>query len=115
LPQVHNGSNEALLLVKEVKEKKQWLALRLWPSGYRLEKDEQPVWIGNVGLLQPTATAGVSVPRTQSDFDRPLQQLLADLPGWQFKQGHRKSDLDGWNGEVVLLEVSPRNLKSVDR
>ncbi len=107
LPQVHNGSNEALLLVKEVKDKRQWLALRLWPSGYRLEENEQPLWIGNVSLLQPTETAGLTVPRTQTNFDRPLQQLLADLPGWQFKQRHRKSDLNEWNGETVLLGVNP--------
>lgn len=106
LPQVHNGSNETLLLVKEVPEKKQWLALRLWRSGYRLVESKQPLWIGSVGLLQPTATVGLNVPRTQSDFDGPLQQLLAELSDWRVKQGRRKSDLEGWNGETVLLETT---------
>jgi membrane protein DedA with SNARE-associated domain len=109
LPQVHNGSNEALLLVKEVKDKKQWLALRLWPSGYRLEEKDQPLWIGNVSLLQPTAIAGLTVPRTQSNFDRPLQQLLTELSDWQIKKHRRKSDLKGWSGEVVLLNPKPQD------
>ncbi len=106
LPQVHNGSSEVLLLVKEEKEKKQWLALRFWPSGYRLEENDQPLWIGSVGLLQPTETAGMHVPRTQTDFNRPLQQLLADLSEWSMKQRRRKSDLKGWTGEVILLETN---------
>ena len=29
LPQVHNGNNESLLLVKEEKDKKRWLALHV--------------------------------------------------------------------------------------
>lgn len=114
LPQVHNGNNETLLMVKEVKDKRQWMALRLWPSGYRLEENKQTLWIGNVSLLQPTETAGLTVPRTQRDFDRPLQQLLTELPGWQIIQHRRKSDLKGWNGEVVLLEINPLTQKPVD-
>lgn len=107
LPQVHNGSNESVLLVKEVEGKRQWLALRLWASGYRLEESAQPLWIGNVGLLQPTATGGLTVPRTQSDFDNPLRQLLLDLSDWQVEKRGRKSDLFGWSGETVLLQPTP--------
>lgn len=107
LPQVHNGNNETLLLVKEVKGKNEWLALRLWHSGYRLQTDNQPLWIGNASLLQPADIAGLEVPRTQSDFDTPRQALLDDLSGWKYEKRRRLNDLQGWDGEVILLEASP--------
>jgi len=106
LPQVHDGRNEALLLVKEDTEKGSWLALRLWPSGYRLQPGETPLWPGNVSRLQPLGEGGLMVPRTGDKFDAPLQQLLGDLTGWKVEKRQRESDLPGWNGEVVLLELS---------
>jgi hypothetical protein len=104
LPQVNNGQNEALLLVREEADKKQLLALRLWPSHYRLQPGEQMLWLGNVTLLKPISRNGFTVPRTQSDFNSPLQQLLPQLHSWQLQRTQRKSELKGWNGEVVLIK-----------
>jgi len=103
LPQVHNGENEALLMVKMLPEKPQLLALRLWPSRYRLQPDEVPLYVGNISLLQPLTMGGITAPRTQKDFDTPMQRFRkAPLP-LQQKAFQRKSQLDGWQGDGLLL------------
>lgn len=103
LPQVHDGHNEALLLVKVNEKNGEIMALRLWPSRYRLEPAAQPLWVGNVSLLKRITQSGVSAPRTQPDFDTPLRQFLETPPPLQTKRTRRESRLNRWGGEVVLL------------
>ena len=80
------------------------LALRLWPSHYRLQPAGQMLWLGNVTLLKPVSRNGFTVPRTQSDFNSPLQQLLPQLHGWQLQRTQRRSELNKWDGEVLLIQ-----------
>jgi len=103
LPQVHNGHSEALLLVRENPAQGSLTALRLWPSRYRLDGSRVPLWVGNVTLLQPIKRGGISAPRTQNDFDTPLQRLHATPLPMQEKVFQRPSRLPGWNGQGLLL------------
>lgn len=105
LPQVHAGHNESLLLTKVNEKEGTLLALRLWPSRYRLAPADLPLWIGNVSMLRPVKRSGISAPRTQSDFDTPLQRLLATPLPLQEQRAYRDTPLDGWGGEVVLLSA----------
>ncbi len=103
LPQVHAGQNESLLLVKVDPDEKGLLALRLWPSGYRLGPADRRLWVGNVSMLRPVTQGGISAPRTQEDFDLPLQRLLAMPLPLQQQHVRREEAAKGWSGEVVLL------------
>lgn len=103
LPQVHNGHNERLLLVKEDAAQGAWLALRLWPSRYRALPDGKPLWIGNVSLLRPDRRSLISAPRTQDDFDTPLTQLRQTPLAMEAKTVERQSHTPGWRGEALLL------------
>lgn len=79
------------------------LALRLWPSHYRLQQSQQPLWLGNITWLQAVTKNGLTAPRTDTDFDTPLQQLRrTDLP-LPSRPIKRDSTLPGWNGEGLLL------------
>lgn len=87
LPQVHDGHHEALLLVKPDGEGR-LLALRLWHSGIELQPQGQPLWLGNVSRLVAARVAGgITVPRTDDEFDLPLRALRADLLqlGWSLQ------------------------------
>jgi len=107
LPQVHNGHNEALLLVKENPQRGTLTAVRLWQSNYRLNGGKQPLWLGNVTLLKPIERGGLSAPRTQDDFDTPLRQLrVLSLPFYS-KPFQRGSHLPGWDGQGLLLSERP--------
>lgn len=106
LPQVHDGHNESLLLVRISKEEEVILALRLWPSRYRLEPGDRTLWVGNISSLRRVTQSGISAPRTQADFDTALQQFLPVPPPLQVKRTYRESNLDGWSGEIVLLNTA---------
>ena len=103
LPQVHDGHSEELLLVRDDADNGRMLALRLWPSHYRLQQSQQPLWLGNITWLQPVTKNGLTAPRTGTDFDTPLQQLRrTELPQPR-RPIKRDSTLPGWNGEGLLL------------
>jgi undecaprenyl-diphosphatase len=105
LSQVHAGHNEALLLVREESEKRQMLALRLWPSRYRIEPAGKALWQGNITLLQPVTKNGLTAPLTQSDFSTPLQQLVSLPLSLGQKVVQRAHPLPGWDGRVLLLRA----------
>jgi membrane protein DedA with SNARE-associated domain/membrane-associated phospholipid phosphatase len=103
LPQVHDGRNESLLLVRKLDDPKQMAALRLWQTDIRLQPGNTLLWIGNVTLLQlPEAAKGVNVPKTNGKFDAAYQLLkhqLEKIPGslLQQRQQHRT------DGRFLLL------------
>ncbi|MCW8828975.1 MAG: VTT domain-containing protein [Gammaproteobacteria bacterium] len=103
LPQVHDGHNETLLLVREDEANRRLLTLRLWPSHYRLEPSQQPLWLGNIAWLQPVTQNGLTAPRTDNDFDTALQQFLRFPLTLPIKRFERDSTLPGWSGEGLLL------------
>lgn len=103
LPQVHAGQDESLLMVKVDSDEKVLLALRLWPSRYLLEPTERQLWVGNVSMLRPVTQSGITAPRTQTDFNLPLQRFF-ETPLPLLKRRVRRHDtLEGWNGMVVLV------------
>ena len=103
LPQVHGGHNESLLLIKADSEDRAMLALRLWPSSYRLAPADLPLWVGNVSILRPVTQSGISAPRTQQDFNTPLHRFIETPLPLRRQEARREVQLDGWDGEVVLL------------
>jgi undecaprenyl-diphosphatase len=84
LPQVHDGRYHELLLTREVNGS--LLALRLWRSPYQIDEGRQgleTLWLGNITTLRAETRGGLTVPRTQPDFDEPLEaftQTLQALP-----------------------------------
>ncbi len=81
LPQVHDGRYHELLLSREVEGR--MLALRLWRSHYRIGEGAQSLWLGNISELKAVTRGGLSVPRTQLNFDQALalfERQLASLP-----------------------------------
>ncbi len=108
LPQVHDGRNEALLYIKGAAPDR-LLALRLWPSDYRVQPDAQALWIGYVGYLEKGgAAAGLGVPRTAGRFDVPLERLHADLQDLALQSVRRPLKQPGWRGHVLLVWAPER-------
>lgn len=103
LPQVHDGQQEVLSMVRLEPQSREFLALRLWPTPYRLE-DGSPLWQGNVTRLELLNLGSLTVPRTRLQFDAPLQQLGATPLSMEKRRVVRESELDGWSGEVILLQ-----------
>lgn len=114
LPQVHDGRNAALSLVKGTDNPRRMLVLRLWQSGRVIEETRQKVWIGSVAYLDLVRRFDFFVyPRTLPAYDEPLRRFVDDLQsdGVRVQQARRDdatvSTVDGWNGDVVLIEVKP--------
>lgn len=106
LPQVHNGLNERLLLTRPGPSAScPLLALRLWRSGIRLTPAGIPLWEGNVTCLVASDLPGLTVPRTGSEFDRPLQlmQKSLDHAGIAYRKVARPIEKPGWSGGVLLV------------
>lgn len=104
LPQVHAGAHQALMLRRPDGEDQQWL-IRLWPSGWTA---------GGAGLLVGTLTRQtgrralrlVRYPRTDKDYDEPLQALATAPPGFEARlvvHPRRDDSSPGWSGSVWLL------------
>ncbi len=78
LPQVHDGRNETLLLVREGETDDALWALRLWESGMN------GIWIGNISALRVRAAPGIRVLRTEGRFDEALG-VLPSMEGFRMK------------------------------
>jgi undecaprenyl-diphosphatase len=77
LPQVHDGRYHELLLTREINGAR--LALRLWRSHYRIGQTQQILWLGNISELKAESRGGLTVPRTQPNFDAVLQTFHLEL------------------------------------
>jgi len=80
LPHSHNGKLASLTLVRNLGEKR--VALYLWPSGYYLEEDGSPIWLGEVTLQQKHQWLGLFVyPYSTPDKEQAIGILSRDLAG----------------------------------
>ncbi len=91
MPQVHDGRNESLLLVRKSGDTDTLFALRLWRTDITLQPGNRPLWTGNVSTLHLSANHGLYVPRTGKDFATPLKLLLrqvqsGELSGFRYRQ-----------------------------
>ena len=97
LPHSHDGKLASLTLVRNLGEKR--VALYLWPSGYYLEEDGSPIWLGEVTLQQKHQWLGLFVyPYSTPDKEQALGILARDLAGSGLLQ---KSVADG---QLLLLK-----------
>lgn len=107
LPQVHDGKNPALMLIRRTDRKDRVIVLRLWPSAWAIAESGAPVWTGYAAYLVPRRGLLLTVPVTGSDFDAPLQALHASLDGLERREVRRDSLQPQrgrrWNGEVLLV------------
>ena len=76
IPQVHAGRQEALTLARSAAPDQREV-LRLWPSGFRLNDDGTPLWVGNVsrqrkGVLVDLIAFPATIP---NDFDLPTELI----------------------------------------
>jgi undecaprenyl-diphosphatase len=109
LPQVHHGQTQKLLLVRDIADAPQRLALRLWQTDFRDVDVRQPLWVGNATVLHVEDRFRLlRFLRTGSDFDTPLRLLQADTASLGQRLVRRDSgalaagDIT-WNGNVLLL------------
>jgi len=80
LPQVHDGRNEALLMVKDRPENGGRMALRLWPTDVRIAPGERPLWLGNIGMLERRVAVDLlAYPGVQRLLEDP-DAVLSDVP-----------------------------------
>lgn len=79
LPQVHGDAHERAVFSKNQSDGAR-LVLRLWSTDIRLMPGEIPLLIGNVSRQQAEPLLNLlMIPRTQTDFMQPYNQLLDDL------------------------------------
>jgi hypothetical protein len=80
VPQVHDGRHEALALVKTDGQGRR-LALRLWPTRFRLAEG-QPLWVGNVAALHKARILDlIAFPATDPEDTGLPPEVRADLEG----------------------------------
>lgn len=136
LPQVHDGRQEALLLVHSGGVSGQQLVLRLWPSDVKLSQPEQrsglALWVGNVTWVQMKHPLPLfTIPLGEGDFNGPRRDFQQFLGGmvWRAVQRNgfaqatvgmpeveqRREPLPDahWDGTVLLLSEQPAGEVSV--
>ncbi len=110
LPQLHDGYHPAQSWVRPLSsDSTRQLVLRLWPS--HIELDGQPLWIGNVAFLDVDHSLWLPRPRTDLDFNRPLDSLLVDLQAGPAQVRIESRDTVGmapdtqWDGRSLLISL----------
>ncbi|NKF22223.1 VTT domain-containing protein [Solimonas marina] len=83
MPQVNFGKHPSLVLRRPVDDDHQYY-LRLWPSSFRL-MDGRTIWVGSVMRQEARSFHRVLRYPVATDFNPPLQPLLADLPDTQHR------------------------------
>lgn len=80
LPQLHDGRQEALLLVRDISAADgKLLVLHLWPTDTRLAPQRIPLWVGTLGWLDLRRLPLLALPVTTLDGDSPVGRSgLAD-------------------------------------
>lgn len=87
LPQVHDGRHERLLRVYQAADQDYLMVLRLWSADTDIGDPPQPLWIGNVTLLQRRSPLGLfTLLRTATDFTTPFAHFRAQLDEWPGQQ-----------------------------
>ena len=113
LPQLHDGREQQLLLVRPGGDPQQLQVVRLWPSGHVLDADSRTLWVGNTSFLREDhAMKLFTLLVTARDFDTPLQVLREHTAGLGQKLVQRPAEqvMEGrveWHGEVLLLYEPP--------
>lgn len=112
LPQLHDGTYDAFLMVNQFRHPDCYCTLRLWPGHLMLTDPETVVWAGLVSRLKVVEPLGLlEVLITDTDFDTPAELLSTALEsGFEIKIQPRmaknlvqKKAGFKWNGEVVLV------------
>jgi undecaprenyl-diphosphatase len=103
LPQVHAGQHQVLMLRRIRSADEQWV-IRLWPSGWVV--GGSTLWIGSVTRQTGRrALRLVRYPRTENDYETPLEAIAEGLPGFEARRVRRQREADSaaWSGAVWLL------------
>ena len=127
LPQVHDGRQEALVLVHEgvvidprpgaVTDPRpgagavadRYLVLRLWPSDVKLGTSKQNLWVGNVTSVRMKHPLPLfTVPLGDNVFNEPLHDFRPFLRGLASRTVQRPvAPTPRWDGSVMLLTMKP--------
>ena len=110
IPRLHDGRPEALTLTFAPKSgsAERRLLLRLWPSPFRLEPGNRPLWVGTVTWLQVRHLPLVAFPGTTGDYDRAAMLLADDVPGLEHSLRPRSSAApDASNRFTLLMRPEP--------
>lgn len=114
LPQVHDGRQEAFVLVYEEAvisprpgaPADRYLVLRLWPSNVKLRTPEQNLWVGNITWVHMKHPLPLfTVPLGDNTFNDPLHNFQRFLKGLTSRTVRRPVMMPTarWNGSVVLM------------
>lgn len=81
LPQIHDGSEDDLTMVRYGADPDSRWLLRLWDVGARLQEHDLPIWVGSVSLQKLEPRMGLFT----FALDDPQTRAPADLlePAWQ--------------------------------
>jgi len=101
LPQLHNGREDELTLVRYGDDPaRRWL-VRFWDVGARLRQDEVPIWVGSISQQQRE-------PRMRLftfALDDPLTHVPADLLAPAWRGLHIQQVMSSNSGEPITLIV----------
>ena len=116
LSQLHQGQTQQLLLTRQLPGEARVLTLRLWESGYFNPQENAELWIGSASsLILEDSFWLLRFLRTDTDFNTPLQQIAADLTGFELRRVQRSADevaaghVD-WDGSVLLINSQQLNV-----
>lgn len=110
VPQLHDGRYDALTLILPSGSPAASggaLLLRLWPSAYRLEPGDEPVWIGTVARLDIERLPLISLPRTTGGYGDAEAALSSQLVGLGVDALPRRAGPGEGRRSVLLVAVGP--------
>lgn len=118
LPQVHDGRDESLLMVRSPDggpaqegatsdPRSRQLVLRLWNTGIVLDPGAVPLWVGSVSLQEMRRVLFLRLPLTTRAYDAPLALLAQSINKGEQRSVQRSTGAGGqessWSGTVVLI------------
>ena len=109
IPRLHDGRAEALALTMtpEPSVPDTQLLLRLWPTSFRLEPGERPVWIGTITWLGIERLPLLRLPQTRGDFRDAEAELVKQLRALGLEAAARSAGQAEGGRTVVLVRISP--------
>lgn len=118
LPQLHDGSAEALVMVDAGDPRihpGEQLIVRIWPTAVALEPSGAPLWVGAVARQRITRLPLISFPGTTDRYGEALVLLRPAVAGFHGRILKRnvaateEAEENGgnWNGDTLLITAGP--------
>jgi membrane protein DedA with SNARE-associated domain len=105
IPRLHDGRPEAIALTfaPPAFGPERRLLLRLWPTSFRLEPGDEPLWVGTVTSLKVRRLPLLAFPTTTGAYDEAASSLADGLRHLQRSLRIRSSTQPGSRNRFTLL------------